>query len=1466
MSDVICILCDKKLDGEETVVVKTGRDNIVSASLIRQDGLQEVLQIVDPLVLHVKCRKDYTRATSLKKRMREITNVGSECEEPSGSSGVTLRSGAPKFNFKTHCLFCADIADDCKEKKKPQERRRGGLHYVRTKEIINTIKEVAVEKKDELCDLVLSRVGDEIDLIAAEARYHGDCFVAFCRQYKRRKQDCSGRPVDNERHEVFLKLCKFMEDDEDCQFSLSMLEEKMETLCDKEEQGCAYHKKHLKRKLLDHFGDNIIITEIKGKESVVCLREETDRVVWDKWYSERRTNTEEDRIRVVTAAAKIIHDELTCQAYDTDHYICNKNVNDDQSLIPSSLQIFLDIIIGAQSSKSKERKKKAIAQAIISAARPRSFIAPVLLHVGVYLHRHFASRSLIDLLSSIGFSSTYEEVKRYEFAARTSIKENSTSEGFIQFAFDNADINIRTLDGHSTFHCMGGIQLTTPKPKEMSEYLMPRTINVPKVMSMVGPRGELELVQYRKPTKNGLEMITVRDIEIAQCINDRTLDILWLLNFTQDPPTVGNWSGFMESSMNSSVQFETSEVKVLPFINKPAGNPSAIFTALVFASDQCRTVGQTTCFVTFDQPLYAKAVEIASSCPQLTNVVIRLGGFHLLMSFLGAIGYIMGGSGLQELWETVYAKASVVHMMSGHAYSRAVRAHFLAYSAVASLLLRDEELVIDNKDELRQLHDNLITGRVTPEQLTGNTLLKNYSFLIDKLYKESSDSSSTGRLWIQYLKQVEIIQDFIRAERTGNWALHLQSVRKMLPYLHAAAHLHYAKSARLYLQEMESLHLRMEQNEFQAMTCNGYFTIRRSDKFWCGVSPDLAIEQDLMRIMKVSGGMIRRGVTENTLAQWIHTLPSCADICRNIEEFCGVHTVSSEQHVELRETRKKRDIQDMKIMLGWLEAHNPFMPRPTDELVSLATGLVGDNSINCHKAAEIGTKSLQQLVGKKFSELKLKRSDKVNPLSSMNKTIVIREENVIVNTEELFARIVLIKGKEEFADLLKYELSPRPPALFDQMSMRKTNKAALCTIFESATPCESDAPHNTLHVVDGGFLLHKCSWQKGETYDEICKKYVDHIIWQYKETAVVIFDGYDGPLNTKCEEQKRRSSKKTSVDLKVIEGIPSCTTQEEFLGNSKNKVQLISMLRSKLTEANVANHQAQGDADTLIVSTALHLARDNASVTIITTDTDVLVLAIALAGNHNNFVYVKHPASSQHPCKVYNIKQIQNTIGCMKDVVLFAHAATGCDTTSALHKKGKVTPYKILRSNTELQHKVKIFYDASADCDKLAEAGEYFLVSVYKNGYTKSLDDLRYVMYNKMVTSKRLLKKTIDLSTLPPTSDAARQHSFRTYHQIQSWLGTKLSPTDWGWRKGGSGLYPIPMSFPAAPEDILHIISCSCKKGCHTNRCQCKKGGLYCSTMCRECVGITCENIPITTDDADDKLLDVNIACQDDDH
>ena len=85
---------------------------------------------------------------------------------------------------------------------------------------------------------------------------------------------------------------------------------------------------------------------------------------------------------------------------------------------------------------------------------------------------------------------------------------------------------------------------------------------------------------------------------------------------------------------------------------------------------------------------------------------------------------------------------------------------------------------------------------------------------------------------MEYIRQVRVLLLFIRAERTGNRDLYLYAIYEMIPILHAAAHLAYAKTARL--DAMKTLPEIMTEAQFRTFTEDGYFTIRREDKFWPG--------------------------------------------------------------------------------------------------------------------------------------------------------------------------------------------------------------------------------------------------------------------------------------------------------------------------------------------------------------------------------------------------------------------------------------------------------------------------------------------------------------------------------------------------------------------------------------------------------------------------------------------------------
>ena len=71
--------------------------------------------------------------------------------------------------------------------------------------------------------------------------------------------------------------------------------------------------------------------------------------------------------------------------------------------------------------------------------------------------------------------------------------------------------------------------------------------------------------------------------------------------------------------------------------------------------------------------------------------------------------------------------------------------------------------------------------------------------------KEVCSKSRTAALWLNYVHYIEIVQQFITAERTSNFALHISTTKQMINLFAATAHNNYAKTYRLYLQSVDVL-------------------------------------------------------------------------------------------------------------------------------------------------------------------------------------------------------------------------------------------------------------------------------------------------------------------------------------------------------------------------------------------------------------------------------------------------------------------------------------------------------------------------------------------------------------------------------------------------------------------------------------------------------------------------------------
>lgn len=408
-------------------------------------------------------------------------------------------------------------------------------------------------------------------------------------------------------------------------------------------------------------------------------------------------------------------------------------------------------------------------------------------------------------------------------------------------------------------------------------------------------------------------------------------------------------------------------------------------------------------------------------------------------------------------------------------------------------------------------------------------------------------------------------------------------------------------------------------------------------------------------------------------------------------------------------------------------------------------------------------------------------------------------------------------------------------ALFDDLGMRKTKKSAIFDFCEINTD-ELNTTGGT-YIIDGGFLIHRVVWPKESTYKTISDTYVNYVHRHFGSNVVIVFDGYDDNTNNiKAMEQRRRSSKlPTSHEIRFDGTMSPTMSQEKFLSNVHNKSRFISMLSEKFQENNIFVKQAQDDADVLIIETALEQSTN--PVIVVGEDVDLLVILIARADCNREIFFLK-PGKGSVESKMFSSKSFDGHKK-SKNHILFWHAITGCDTTSAIFSKGKKRALKILEDREDLQRCAESFTQKNSSHEEITDSGIKYILALYgAQPSESSIDQHRYFSFVKSTNNNRAVK----LESLPPTWSAAQQHVYRVYFQVQKWLGNNdLTPETWGWAMKNNVLQPVTTLLPPAPDVLLNRIFCNCMKRCGP-RCGCRIMGIPCSTACGYCHGQSCLN------------------------
>ena len=739
--------------------------------------------------------------------------------------------------------------------------------------------------------------------------------------------------------------------------------------------------------------------------------------------------------------------------------------------------------------------------------------------------------------------------------------------------------------------------------------------------------------------------------------------------------------------------------------------------------------------------------------------------------------------------------------------------------------------------------------------------------------------SRTTRLWLDSLiKPVLNMMMFVRAEREGDWPLHLLSVKAMLPYFFGAGHWNYARYGLYYLRSMEKL-----LPEVVARFLKGEHVMRHRPGLWNAIWSDMFIETNESTFMRYGhgpGGLI--GITLNPGAQkrWALSLHICSRLMKDIAELREVDTQSQQAtiHKEEMPARIDSDKKDREQIRKKLQVCiDPFNPEehPADKIVNIVSGVISSPAETVDNAIAIAQQQMRDYESSWPEGFHTTLSKKVVTMAATKQKISLGSDAVF-DTNLIYGRVMGLMNTRvmNLEDIFHHELAPVPTSMFDDNGDMRvvTTKAVLKNKLQCVQTAR--AHHPSIIILDGCAVLWTIHWPTQGTVQDYVVSFSSVIIRKLRECSVhLIFDRYYPYSIKSCTRTSRAGKASRHHQLSLDTPLPP---QHVVLTVAYNKKQLIDILCQHILQriafvqaSDAAAHKlvltgfdpvptqvSEGvqtvredlrttheEADVIIARQMVSAAREgHLSIKVVSDDTDVFLLLMHFYHQCELLCPVVMESTSKERT-VIDIGQSARNHQDILPQLLAAHALSGCDTAAYMWGVGKATVLKTLQKGFHLD-KVG---DVDATLEDVIRDSTAFVSGCYKCS-------TRYEAW-LLKTCKRQAASAPKLKSLPPTTTAFIENVKRAHLQTAIWKSTldkhppDLQATDFGWIKNelSYSLQPItlPPTVQPAPAEVLSMLKCGCgsDQPCGTARCGCSTAQMTCTVFCKCFLSGGCQNL-----------------------
>lgn len=1154
-------------------------------------------------------------------------------------------------------MFCGEECRLTKDKKNPS-RWKPAYQFRKVEEgkkLKDTILDICNERKDEWSEQIRVRMSAVIsDLHAADARYHVTCWSNFLFPRSRAsatKNESKVEQTDQAFQAVITDISKDMNAIRNSVDVYALYLEK---------GGNILSQRSIVPKLLDHFGDSMLVLSSPGVASVIAFRGKASnilRLVPDD-------DEDETKIALDTVKQRICTEMKTLKP-DSDQYYTTIDYDIAGECVSDTV---MDLLGRLSPKLDRDTLPGLMIGNIITSVMKNSAT-----HLQVCLANLLKdSKDLINTFHDFAMTCTHDEIRRFRqsaarAAATTPLHQAiyNSKEGLVQAVGDNFDRDIHSQNGKRSTHSMAMV-ITQNQSGTKPEV----TTTIPRIKKadMKTPiEYELEVKRYNGPKKPNmpaqaaLKSVLPLKVLASMALSEKRAkecDFLFMCDITtQDKcPEFNGYNTRDCREAGQGLKPKTQAV-YLPLIDMPPSDPDTILTTIYRAQQMTEATGQKYTLVTFDMQLYKVGVDIMWANPQaFPNVILRLGGMHTLKSFAGCVGTLMNEAGLQEVLESSFA--GVPKMLSGKKYPQNIR----AMRMVAEELLRD---VLERHQEITNF-DGLMV-----------------------VLEDLATKSSTSKLWLDMLvKPVFIMMMFVRAEREGDFPLHVKAVKLMVVYFFAAGHIHYARYCLFYVRVIEALPPEVLQ-EFM----KGDHVMRHLAGHWNGIWSDMYIETTFMLYGKARGGIVGITLKPEAMKTWALSLHTCGklaadiDIMRESDKPTTQKTHKEESVIRIEADKVDRNGLKEKIS----QSIHPFMPDQHPEpIVNIVTGKLAGPSVNVHNAISIATQQMKDFENSWPEGFHNPIQKKVITMAATKKSIQVGGTQVY-DTNLIYSRVIGLQASSrevDISEVMSHELSPVPTALFeDSGDMRSAkSKSALKKITQvEVVPTRSTLQNITCTIIDGCALLWIPNWPTGTVQDYV-DKFKYHIGLKLVSTDVyLVFDRYNDMSTKDCTRKLRGTGR-------VHQLSPNTTlpAQKIVLNVTENKKQLITIICSDLENDQVfhqkhtARHKlvvtgqentpveisyggtviqrndistSHEEADNIIVQQAIMCSNLGQGVNVIADDADVYALLVHhyFVENLTKAMIMESPVQDRISADIKGtVKQLESTV--VLSDLLAAHA------------------------------------------------------------------------------------------------------------------------------------------------------------------------------------------------------------------